>query len=74
MNGESSAPQLHVINMEIINKNDQRYLVKWTTDEVNMTIEKIGLIKEYRDCDIVLRKDPLLYFCQAIPDVEFQEI
>lgn len=60
--------------MEIVNTNDQRYLVKWKTDENTMTLEKISLIKEYRECDIVLRKGPLLYFCQLIQEIDFQEI
>ena len=61
--------------MQIINQNDQRYLVKWKTDEINMSIENIQLIKEYRDCDIVLRgKDNMLYFCQTIQEIDFQEI
>ncbi len=60
--------------MEIIDRQDIRYLVKWKTNEIDMSFEKINLIKEYRDCDIVLRKDPLLYFCQTIQEIEFQEI
>ena len=69
-----SLPTCVILIMEIVNTNNQRYLVKWKTDEVNMTIEKIGLIKEYRECDVVLRKDPSLYFCQLIQEIEFQEI
>ena len=54
--------------------NDQRYLVKWKTSDINMTIDHIHWVKEYRMCDIVLRKDNVLYFCQTIQEIDYQEI
>lgn len=32
------------------------------------------ILKQYWHCDTVLKKEGMLYFCNEIPEVEFEEI
>ena len=32
------------------------------------------ILKQYWSCDTVLKKDGIFYFCNEIPEIEFEEI
>lgn len=34
----------------------------------------VDLLKEYWHCDTALKKDNVFYFCNEIPEIEFEEI
>ena len=52
----------------LVNYNDKSYIVVRTIKESSNPI--ISDFKEHLNCDTVLRKDGLYYFCRSITDVE----
>ncbi len=60
-----------ILRTYAIEHDDKLYLVKKKfLEKANLPIDKI---KEYYDCDIVLKKDNIYYFCELIKDVEYDE-
>ena len=53
---------------------DRLFLLYRTVKEPPKISSNTELIKKYFHCDTVLKKDGLFYFCNEIPDIEFEEI
>ena len=61
--------------MQIINVNDDRYVVRGTVSAQKVTnISTEELINRYSLADTVLRNGDTLYICMKIIDVEFEDI
>ncbi len=60
--------------MEIVNLQDKRWVVKHTTPDDGVLPEKIEWYKWYRQADMVLKKDGILYFVEEMPEIEFEDI
>ena len=61
--------------MQIINLNDDRYVVRGTVSAQKVTnISTEELKNRYSLADTVLRNGDTLYICMKIIDVEFEDI
>ncbi len=61
--------------MQIINVNDDRYVVRGTVSAQKVTnISTEELKNRYSLADTVLRNGDTLYICMKIIDVEFEDI
>ncbi len=58
------------MNRIFINFNDNLYLQKRKFIEDSVKADKIHELKELLRCDIVLRKDGYLLYCELIPEAE----
>lgn len=60
-----------LIGKQVISYNDHLYiLVKTFKDKEGFPINEF---KDYFDCDMVLRKEGILYFCQQIQEAQIIE-
>ena len=59
---------------EIISANDNLYQLIRVLKEAQLKNPNTEDLKEYFLCDIVLRKQGLLYFCRIIEEIEYEEI
>ena len=59
---------------EIINANGNLYQLVRVLKESQLKNPNMEDLKKFFNCDILLRKQGLLYFCRLIEDVEFEEI
>ena len=61
--------------MQIINVNDDRYVVRGTVSVGKVTnISTNDLKKRYSLADTVLRNGDMLYICMKVIDAEFEDI
>ena len=58
----------------IYTKENEAYLVKRVIPETQLKKPKMKLLKEYFNCDTVLRNQGQYYFCDHIKSIEFEEI
>jgi len=61
-----------LFNKEVLNINGNLFLVKKVLKEDYC--KDVDLLKEWYLADIVFRKETLLYFCEQIPDLEYETI
>ena len=59
---------------EIISANGNLYQLIRILKENQLKDPNTEDLKEYFLCDIVLRKQGLLYFCRIIEEIEYEEI
>ena len=59
---------------EIITANDNLYQLVRTIKEDRLKNPDTEILKEYFNCDTVLRKQGMLYFCRLIKEIEYEEI
>ena len=59
---------------EIINANGNLYQLVRSIQENKLKNPNTEDLKEYFNCDTVLRKQGVLYFCRIIKDIEYEEI
>ena len=59
---------------QIITANDNLYQLVRTIREDQLKNPNMEDLKEYFNCDTLLRKQGLLYFCRLIEDIEYEEI
>ena len=59
---------------EIISANGNLYQLIRVLKEAQLKNPNTEDLKEYFLCDIVLRKQGLLYFCRIIEEIEYEEI
>ena len=59
---------------EIITANDNLYQLVRTIRENQLNNPNMEDLKEYFNCDTLLRKQGLLYFCRLIEEIEYEEI
>lgn len=55
---------------QVIKANDELYVVKRTIKETEKL--DVEILKQYFNCDTVLRKDGLLYFTNKIETLEYE--
>jgi hypothetical protein len=60
--------------MELLDFQDKRWIVKMKTPDMGISSEKLEWFKWYKQADMVLKKNGLLYFVEEIKDIEFEEI
>jgi hypothetical protein len=60
--------------MELLNFQDKRWVVKMKTPDTGFSPEKLEWFKWYKQSDLVLKKDGLLYFVEEIQEINFEEI
>lgn len=61
-----------MLELPIIDKDDERYLIKQLIrDSETINVE---YFKELYNCDVVFRKDGVLYFCVLIQKAIFEDI
>ncbi len=60
--------------MEFLDFRDKRWIVKLKTPAVGFSAEKLEWFKWYKQADLILKKNGLLYFVEEIKDIEFEEI
>ena len=58
----------------IYTKEDEAYLVKRVIPESQLKNPDMKILKQWTNCDTVLRNKGQYYFCQHIKSVEFEEI
>ena len=58
----------------IYTKEDEAYLVKRVIPESQLKKPDMKILKQWTNCDTVLRNKGQYYFCQHIKSVEFEEI
>ena len=58
---------------EIIYANDKVYQLVRVITESRLKNPDMEILREYFNCDKVLRKQGLLYFCRLIEDIEYEE-
>ena len=59
---------------EIIYANDKVYQLVRVIRESRLKNPDMEILKEYFNCDKVLRKQGLLYFCRLIEEIEYEDI
>ena len=59
---------------EIIYANDKAYQLVRVLREDQLKNPDMEILKEYFNCDKLLRKQGKLYFCRLIEDIEYEEI
>jgi hypothetical protein len=62
-----------MINHQLVNYNGTLYFLKRNFNELLVKPDKIQELRELLKCDIVLRKDGRLWFCELIPEAEIIE-
>lgn len=60
--------------MEFVNVQNKRYVVKYKAPDTGYSPEKLSWIKWYRQSDLVLKKNDVLYFVEEMPEIKFEEI
>ena len=60
--------------MEFLNFQNKRWNVKLKIPDTGLLSDKLEWFKWYRQADIILKKEGLLYFVEEIPEIEFKEI
>ena len=58
---------------EIIYTKDKAYQLVRVLKEDQLKNPDMEILKEYFNCDKVLRKQGLLYFCRLIEEIEYEE-
>ena len=58
------------MNKEFIRYNDNLYTLTKRYQEVSVKPDKIQELKELLNCDIVLRKDGWLLYCERVEEAE----
>ena len=61
---------LEMKRKEFIRHNDNLYMIVEIYSEQRVKHDKIQELRELLECDIVLRKDGLLLFCEKIQEAE----
>ena len=59
---------------KIITANDNLYQLVRTIKENQLNNPNMEDLKEYFNCDTLLRKQGLLYFCRLIKEIEYEAI
>ena len=59
---------------EIIYTKDKAYQLVRVLTENKLKNPNMEILKEWFYCDMLLRKQGLLYFCRTIKDIEYEEI
>ena len=59
---------------QIITANDNLYQLVRTIREDQLKNPNMEDLKEYFNCDTLLRKQGMLYFCRLIKEIEYEEI
>jgi hypothetical protein len=59
---------------QIITANDNLYQLVRTIREDQLKNPNMEDLKKYFNCDTLLRKQGLLYFCRLIKEIEYEEI
>lgn len=62
------------MEIEIIDFQNDKWVVKHKTPDKGYSPEMLQLIKEYRRADMVLKKSGILIFVEKCPDTKFEEI
>ena len=58
---------------KIIRNGDKLYYLNRIIDE-SLLKDNTSEYKEFLGVDTVLRKDNMLFFCETIPDIEFEDV
>jgi hypothetical protein len=59
-----------MIKNEFVRFNDNLYLVKQKYRENTIRIDKVQYLREVLKCDIVLKQNNYLFYCEQIPEAE----
>tara|TARA_R110002051_G_scaffold155015_1_gene227144 strand:+ start:357 stop:548 length:192 start_codon:yes stop_codon:yes gene_type:complete len=59
---------------EIITANDNLYQLVRTIKYDQLKNPNMEDLKKYFNCDTLLRKEDVLYFCRLIKEIEYEEI
>ena len=59
---------------EIISANGNMYQLIRTIPENQLNNPDTNILKEWFNCDTVLRKQGILYFCRIIKEIENEDI
>ena len=59
---------------KIINANGNLYQLVRTTKYDQLKNPNMEDLKKYFNCDTLLRKEDVLYFCRLIKEIEYEEI
>ena len=59
---------------EIISANSNMYQLIRTIPENQLNNPDTNILKEWFNCDTVLRKQGVLYFCRIIKEIEYEDI
>jgi len=58
----------------IYTKNGEAYYIKRTIPEQQLRDPNMEILKKWFHCDTVLRNDGILYFCDHIKTIDYEEI
>ena len=59
-----------MIKNEFVKFNDNLYLIIQKYHEDKVRIDKVQELKDVLGCDIVLKNNNVLYYCNLIPELE----
>ena len=59
---------------DIISANGNMYQLVRTITENKLNNPDTNILKEWFNCDTVLRKQGILYFCRIIKEIEYEDI
>ena len=62
-----------MIRNEFIKFNDSLYLLKAKYQAESVRIDKVQELRELLNCDIVLKQNGWLFYCELIPEAEIVE-
>ena len=62
-----------MIRNEIIRFNDNLYLLKAKYSAESVRIDKVQELRELLKCDIVLKQNGFLFYCEQIEEAEIVE-
>lgn len=64
---------LEMIRNELVKFNDNLYIVFKKYHEEKVRIDKVQELRELLGCDIVLKNNNVLFYCNLIPELEILE-
>ena len=62
-----------MIRQELVKFNDNLYILKRKFSEGVVRIDKVQELRQLLECDIVLKQNGWLFYCEMIPEAEIVE-
>jgi hypothetical protein len=59
-----------MIRTEMVKFNDNLYIVKRKFSEETVRVDKVQELRQLLECDIVLKQNGWLFYCELIPEAE----
>jgi hypothetical protein len=60
------------MKVEIVEFNDRKFVVKRVVPEAHISDEMSDIIKTLQGCDVVLRKNGRMFYCEEIEEATYE--